>query len=119
MIALPGGAAIHLAVEPVDFRKSFNGLSLEVLEGLGRDPLGGELFVFRNRAGDKLKILYWDGQGFVLVYKRLERGHFHWPREDGLTGERTLSRSQLQALFEGLEWRGLAEPRRCHAKAVS
>ncbi|WP_274519968.1 IS66 family insertion sequence element accessory protein TnpB [Halorhodospira sp. M39old] len=68
-----------MALEPVDFRKSFDGLSVAVVEALGRDPLSGELFVFRNRGGDKLKALYWDGQGFVLLYKRLERGRFVWP----------------------------------------
>lgn len=118
MIVQPTGA-IYLAVEPVDFRKSFDGLCVQIVEVLGRDPLGGELFVFRNRGGDKLKALYWDGQGFVLVYKRLERGRFRWSVDDGEGGERLLSRSQLQALFEGLDWRRLSRPRRCQATATS
>ncbi|MCG5513935.1 IS66 family insertion sequence element accessory protein TnpB [Ectothiorhodospira shaposhnikovii] len=71
MIGWPTGMAIHLAVAPVDFRKAFDGLCIEIVEVLERDPLSGELFVFRNRAGDKLKALYWDGQGFVMIYKRL------------------------------------------------
>lgn len=105
MITLPRSAPIHLALEPVDFRKSFDGLSVAVVEALGRDPLSGELFVFRNRGGDKLKALYWDGQGFVLLYKRLERGRFVWPSPE--QGAMALSGAQLQALFEGADWRVL------------
>lgn len=117
MIGWPRGLTIHLALAPVDFRKNFQGLSLEVLEGLGRDPLSGEIFVFRNRAGDKLKALYWDGQGFVLIYKRLERGRFPWPSA-GDSAAQALSASQLQALFEGVDWRRLERPNLCHASAV-
>jgi transposase len=117
MIGWPRGLTIHLALAPVDFRKSFQGLSLEVLEGLGRDPLSGEIFVFRNRAGDKLKALYWDGQGFVLIYKRLERGRFAWPSRRDVAAQ-SLSVSQLQALFEGVHWQRLERPEWCHASAV-
>ena len=120
MIAWPTGVAIHLAVAPVDFRKAFDGLCVEIVEALERDPLSGELFVFRNRAGDKLKALYWDGQGFVMIYKRLEKGRFQWLHHvdgDG-DGAVTLSRSQLQALFEGIEWQRLERPQQCRATAT-
>ncbi|MFW6278292.1 MAG: IS66 family insertion sequence element accessory protein TnpB [Halorhodospira sp.] len=117
MITLPRSAPIHLALEPVDFRKSFNGLSIAVLEALGRDPLSGELFVFRNRGGDKLKALYWDGQGFVVLYKRLEQGRFVWPRSG--QGSLPLSTAQLQALFEGADWRALRRLPDYPAKAVA
>ncbi|MCG5501458.1 IS66 family insertion sequence element accessory protein TnpB [Ectothiorhodospira lacustris] len=120
MIGWPTGMAIHLAVAPVDFRKAFDGLCIEIVEVLERDPLSGELFVFRNRAGDKLKALYWDGQGFVMIYKRLEKGRFKWPHHaEGDTEEEfRLSRSQLQALFEGIDWRRLEMPPRCLATAT-
>ncbi|MBK1736248.1 hypothetical protein CKO15_13445 [Halorhodospira abdelmalekii] len=120
MIGWPTDTAIHLAVAPVDFRKAFDGLCTEIVEALGRDPLSGELFVFRNRAGDKLKALYWDGQGFVMIYKRLERGRFKWLYSvDGkIEEEIQLSRSQLQALFEGIDWRRLERPQRCLATAT-
>lgn len=120
MIGWPTGVAIHLAVAPVDFRKAFDGLCIEIVEVLERDPLSGELFVFRNRAGDKLKALYWDGQGFVMIYKRLEKGRFKWPHHaDGDAEEEVrLSRSQLQALFEGIDWRRLEMPPRCLATAT-
>lgn len=117
MITLPRSAPIHLALEPVDFRKSFDGLSVAVLEALGRDPLSGEIFVFRNRGGDKLKALYWDGQGFVLLYKRLEKGRFVWPSPD--QGSVPLSVGQLQALFEGADWRVLRRPPDYPATAVA
>ncbi len=110
-------APIHLAVEPVDMRKSFDGLSVAVVEALGRDPLTGELFVFRNRAGDRLKALCWDGQGFVILYKRLERGRFVVPG----AGERSvpLTAGQWQALFEGADWRAIRPAPACNAKAVT
>lgn len=116
MIGLSQVTAIHLAVEPVDFRKSHNGLALEITEGLGRDPFSGELFVFRNKAGDRLKAVYWDGQGFVLVYKRLERGRFVMPRCEAEAA--ALSPGQFQALFEGADWRVLQRPAACHVRAV-
>ncbi|MBK5935699.1 IS66 family insertion sequence element accessory protein TnpB [Halorhodospira halophila] len=117
MIGLSQVTAIHLAVEPVDFRKSHDGLSLAVVQGLGRDPLSGELFVFRNKAGDRLKALYWDGQGFVVIYKRLEKGRFVAPS----LGQRSvpLTAGQLQALFEGADWKSIRAAPRCHARAVA
>jgi transposase len=120
MIAWPTGVAIHLAVAPVDFRKAFDGLCIEIVEALERDPLSGELFVFRNRAADKLKALYWDGQGFVMIYKRLEKGRFKWLHHvDGdADGEVRLSRSQWQALFEGIDWQRLETPQKCLATAT-
>ncbi|MBK5936092.1 IS66 family insertion sequence element accessory protein TnpB [Halorhodospira halophila] len=117
MIGLSQVTAIHLAAEPVDFRKSHNGLALEVTEGLGRDPFSGELFVFANKAGDKLKALYWDGQGFVLLYKRLERGRFVMPRTPGEAA--ALSPGQFQALFEGADWRTLRRLADHPARAVA
>ena len=62
---------IRLAREPVDFRKSIDGLAIAVGHALGRDPLGGELFLFRNRSGNALKALFWTPNGFVLVYNQL------------------------------------------------
>jgi len=82
MLTLPPAVRIYVAVEPVDIRRSFDGLSAAVREVLRQDPLSGHLFVFRNRRGDRLKILAWDRSGFWVLYKRLERGTFAWPTED-------------------------------------
>jgi transposase len=76
-LALPG--KVFLCLTPADMRKSFDGLSELVRTVLGGDPLSGHLFVFRNRRGDRLKLLYWDADGLAVWAKRLERGTFQFP----------------------------------------
>jgi transposase len=92
---------IFVALQPADMRRSFNGLSALVEEQLLQDPLSGHLFVFANRRGNRLKILYWDGNGLWCCAKRLERGRFSWPRAQGAV--KTLRAEQLTALINGLE----------------
>ena len=79
MIAIPAGVRVYLAMGPTDMRKGFNGLSVLAQDTLKQDPFSGHLFVFRGKQGDLIKVLYWDGQGFCLFAKRLERGRFVWP----------------------------------------
>lgn len=93
---------IRLALEPVDFRKSIDGLALAVGNALGRDPMSGEVFLFRNRNRTALKALYWTPNGFVLLYKRLERGRFAVPEERPDTGEWLISSDLLQGLLDGV-----------------
>jgi len=83
-----GGKRVYLACGKTDMRKSINGLSATVSGCFSLDPLSGALFVFCNGSRDRLKILEWDGDGFWLHLKRLERGHFKWPDESG--GEKTM-----------------------------
>lgn len=99
---LLNGVRIYLARQPVDLRKSIDGLSLLVSQVLGEDPFSAHLFVFVNRRRDKLKALSWDQNGFVLYYKRLERGHFRWPMIP--TGQTALviDYRQFQWLLSGL-----------------
>jgi transposase len=73
------GVQVWLATTPVDMRKSFDGLAEVVRSFLKSDPLSGNLFVFRNRGGHLVKILWWDQNGLAIYYKRLERGEFRWP----------------------------------------
>jgi len=73
---------VWVAAAPVDMRKSFDGLAEHVRAFLGHDPLGGQMFVFRNRSGERLKVLWWDRNGLVLYYKRLEKGTFRFPSTD-------------------------------------
>jgi len=104
MITPPPGTRVWLAGGHTDMRKGFDGLAMLVQEKLKRDPFGGQIFVFRGRRGYLLKALWWDGQGLVLLAKRLERGRFVWPtiaRE----GAVTLTTAQLAMLLEGLDWR--------------
>lgn len=80
MIGADGrGVQVWVTTAPVDMRKSFDGLAEVVRAFLGQDPLSGHLFVFRNRSGQRAKVLWWDKNGLALYYKRVERGTFAFP----------------------------------------
>jgi len=103
MIAFPSAARVWLAVGRTDMRKGMNGLALQVQQNLGRDPHAGDLFVFRGRRGDMLKVLWHDGLGMSLYAKRLEKGRFIWPSPaDGVVA---VSAAQLAYLLDGIDWR--------------
>src|SRR2546430_16336888 len=92
-----------VATQPVDFRKGAEGLAALVRERMRVDPFSGVIYVFRAKRADRVKLIFWDGTGVVLVAKRLEDGKFRWPAiRDGVM---RLSAAQLQALLEGLDWR--------------
>jgi transposase len=95
------GVQVWVATTPVDMRKSFDSLAEVVQNFLGRDPLSGNLFVFRNKGGHLVKILWWDRDGLAIYYKRLERGAFRWPRSTHTAVE--LSCEQLLGLLSGLD----------------
>jgi transposase len=96
------GVRVLLAARPVDFRKGIDGLAAVVQEVLALDPFAGDLFVFRSKRADRVKILAWDGSGMTLYYKRLEEGRFRWPPPvDGVV---RLSSAELSMLLEGLDW---------------
>ncbi len=80
MLALPHSLRVLLAVEPVDMRKSFDGLWAVARDHLGEDPTRGTLFLFANKRLNRVKALYWDGSGVWIFAKRLEKGRFSWPR---------------------------------------
>ena len=103
MIGLPSETRVWLASGATDMRRGFDGLSMTAQDVLKEDPFSGAIFCFRGRRGDLVKILYWDGQGFCLFAKRLEKGRFTWPATK--EGSVTLTPAQLSMLFEGLEWR--------------
>lgn len=107
MMGPPAGTRIWLVAGATDMRRGFDGLSAQVQTTLEVDPFSGHLFVFRGRRGDRIKILWWDGDGLCLFYKRLERGRFVWPRAE--TGAVHLTPAQLSMLLEGIDWR---RPRR-------
>jgi len=91
---------VYLACGGTDMRKSINGLMAIVETGFHLDPFDGALFVFCNKNRDRLKILEWDGDGFGLYFKRLEKGHFRWPTV-GETATMTLSGEELNILLSG------------------
>jgi len=94
---------IMVATKPVDFRKGHDGLSTLVQNELLKNPFTGTVFVFRSKRADRLKLLYWDGTGLVMAYKRLEDHVFTWPAISN--GLMTLNHAQFEALFSGLDWR--------------
>ena len=102
MILVPPGVRILLATRPVDFRKGMDGLAALVQQALRADPFAGDVFIFRPKRADRVKILVFDGTGLVLVTKRLEAGRFCWPSPaDGMV---RLTSAQLATLLEGLPW---------------
>lgn len=107
MLTLPPAVRVYVAVEPVDIRKAFDGLSAAVREVLRENPLSGHLFVFRNRRADKLKILFWDRSGYCLFYKRLERGTFRLPADVAETVTHLeMEAAELSLMLEGIDLRG-------------
>lgn len=99
---LPVPERILLAGGATDLRKSIDGLAALVQESFGVSPFSPTLFVFCNRQRDKLKMLYWEHNGFWLVYRRLERGTFRWPRTADGASPLTLHPRQLRWLLDGL-----------------
>jgi len=99
---------VFVYIDAVDMRKSIDGLCVLLSEQFSADPQAGDLYIFSNRSRNKLKCLFWDSNGFVLYYKRLERGRFHYSKS--LSGESVLvNQSQLQALFLGLDFHLLSQ----------
>jgi len=101
-------AQVYLALGPTDLRRSINGLSLLVSEVLEADPFSESRFVFCNRKRDKLKILHWQGAGFWLHYRRLERGRFSWPQACEQAASLEITHREVRWLLDGL---ALEQPR--------
>jgi transposase len=97
------GTRVWLAAGTTDMRKGFTGLCALVQNTLESNPFCGQVFVFRGRRGDLLKLLWWDGSGLCLMAKRLERGRFIWPQAQN--GSVSLTAAQLSMLLEGIDWR--------------
>lgn len=102
MMTVGPEVVVRFALDPVDFRKSIDGLAMAVGRALGRDPMGGEVFLFRNRTRTALKALYWTPNGFVLVYKRLERRRFALPQPPAGATDITLPAGLLDELLAGV-----------------
>jgi transposase len=103
MIALPSHTKIWIAAGVTDLRRGFSGLSALVQTKLEQNPLSGQVFIFRGRRGDLVKLIWFDGDGLCLFAKRLERGRFIWPQ--ATEGSVSLTRAQLSMLLEGIDWR--------------
>ena len=108
MLSLPLPVKIFWCLAPTDMRKSFDSLAGLVQQHLGQDPLAGDLFVFRSKRGDRLKLLYWDQDGLAIWYKRLEEGTFVLPAADGQRGQvgehgLVLRPAELAMLLDGVD----------------
>jgi transposase len=121
MLTLPAAVRIYVAAEAVDLRRGFDGLAAATRSLIRQEPLSGHLFVFLNRRRNRIKLLVWDRTGYLLVYKRLERGTFHLPTSPPV-GQRhvELDAGDLALMLEGVElsqarrrerWRRLPQER--------
>lgn len=102
MLTLSAQVRIFVSAAPVDLRRSIDRLAAVVKDAMGEDPISGHLFVFRNRRGDRMKVLAWDRNGYVVWYKRLERGRFSFPPSGG---RRIVSAQTFELLIGGLDLR--------------
>ncbi len=111
MIGFPSSVKIFICASPTDMRKSFDSLATLVREFMGGDPMSGYLFVFRNKCGDRVKILYWERTGYCLYYKRLEQGTFRFPAANSSVGVEVTA-NDLWLMLEGVELAGAKWQRR-------
>jgi transposase len=114
MLSLPSSVRIFLCLEPADMRRSFDGLAAVAEEVVGESPLSGHLFVFRNRRSDRVKVLYWDRDGYAIWYKRLEEGTFRFPTSlNAASAQRAeVKASDLMMLLDGVDLLSVKRQRR-------
>ena len=122
MLTLPPSVRVYIAALPTDLRKSFDGLSALVEQTFGQDPLSGHLFVFRNRRGNQIRVLFWDRTGYAILGKKLARGRFHLAQQvsPGATHVE-VEAAELSLMLEGIDlsqavrrkrWRPATPPQR-------
>ena len=104
MMLIPPGVRVHLIPGYTDLRRNIDALGVLIQQVLERDPFSGEMFVFRGKRADMIKILWWDGTGLCLFMKRLEDAYFPWPTTAGDRKTVELTSAQLSMLIEGLNW---------------
>jgi transposase len=104
MLTLPPSTRVFVATKPADMRRSFDGLLALVRDFLGHDdPFAGHLFAFRNKAGDRLKVIWWDRDGLAIFYKRLEDGGFPFPMPADEAKEIEMTAADLQLVLQGID----------------
>lgn len=103
MLSLPSSVRVLLCLLPTDMRRSFDGLARMAEDVIRENPLSGHLFVFCNRRHDRMKILYWDKDGYALWYKRLEEGHFQMPSINDQKDALEINASDLLVILDGID----------------
>ena len=119
MLSFPPGLQVFMAVEPIDMRKSFDGLSAAVQAVFDRKVLDGHLFLFLNRRRDLLKCLWWDRDGLAIFAKRLELGSYEVPRHEPQTKQLRLDATQLALLLSGVQLASVKRRRRYEPTLLS
>lgn len=110
MLSLPPSVRVFVCVRPADMRRGFDRLALMAEEVVRQDPLSGHLFVFRNKRADRVKVLYWDRDGYAIWYKRLEEGAFHFPDSDA--GGLEIEATRLSMILGGIDLGGARKRKR-------
>jgi transposase len=118
MIHLPASVRVYLATTPCDMRKSFDGLHALVNAVMQLDAFAGHLFVFANKRRDRVKILYWDRDGFAVWAKRLEEGTYAMPFSDSGEARREITVQELGALLSGIDLNQAKGRKRYHRKST-
>jgi transposase len=113
VLTLPSSVRIYMSAEPVDLRRGFDGLAAATRQIIREDPLSGHLFCFVNRRANRLKVLLWQPSGYLLLFKRLERGSFKLPQAP-MPGQRYLvmEAAELALMMEGIDLRGARRRKR-------
>lgn len=107
MLSLPPSVRVFVATQPVDGRKGADSLAALIRSGFSHDPLSGHLYVFFSKRCDRVRVVYWDRNGFAMWAKRLERGRFHPTfSSDGGLSVSTLEAAELALLVEGIDLQG-------------
>jgi transposase len=113
VLTLPPSVRVYVAAQPTDLRKSFDGLSALVAGTFGQDPLCGHLFVFRNRRGDQIRVLFWDRTGYCILGKKLARGRFHLAGEVAADATHVeVESAELSLMLEGIDLSDAARRKR-------
>lgn len=114
---IPGSVRMFLCTRPVDMRFGPDGLSGLVRSFIGEDPTSGHIFIFKNRRGDRLKLLYWDRDGWAVWYKRLELGTFRFPLH--CDGSAEIDQATLMMILQGIDLRNIRRRKRYNRKTAS
>ena len=118
MLSWPPTVRIYLCAGSTDMRKGFDSLASLVESSLALDPFSGHLFVFRSRRGDRIKILYWDRDGYAMWYKRLERGNVRFPAAPQATGHVEIKAADLMMILDGVDLGSVRRQRRYSRESV-
>jgi transposase len=114
MLSLPPAVRIWLSTRPADLRKSFDGLAALVRDGLRGDPLSGDIFVFRNKSADRIKLLLWEEDGYAIWYKRLEKGSYRFPAATDGAEQVEVRAADLIMLLAGVDLASVRRSTRYH-----